>query len=122
MIAAALHNSANRLPVQRPNMDRSRSSPLRHKSYCNGSGFQSNDRTWINQDPHRCILFLRDRETWAGVARFWYSRAADKSSHVGRLHHHLAILTRLNALGSQSIRCLILSLDIPMPHIAFAAY
>jgi Est1 DNA/RNA binding domain len=40
----------------------------------------------------------RDRETWAGVARFWYSKAADKSPSVGRLYHHLAILARPNAL------------------------
>ena len=37
---------------------------------------------------------LRDREVWSGVARFWYSKAADKSPNVGRLYHHLAILAR----------------------------
>lgn len=36
----------------------------------------------------------RDREVWSGVARFWYSKAADKSPNVGRLYHHLAILAR----------------------------
>jgi hypothetical protein len=41
---------------------------------------------------------LRDRETWAGVARGWYSKAANKSPQVGRLYHHLAILARPNAL------------------------
>jgi len=41
---------------------------------------------------------IRDRETWAGVARFWYSKAADKSPNVGRLYHHLAILARPNVL------------------------
>jgi hypothetical protein len=41
---------------------------------------------------------LRDREIWAGVARFWYSKAADRSPDVGRLYHHLAILARPNAL------------------------
>lgn len=41
---------------------------------------------------------IRDRETWAGVARFWYSKAADRSPEVGRLYHHLAILARPNAL------------------------
>ncbi|QDS74745.1 hypothetical protein FKW77_001179 [Venturia effusa] len=41
---------------------------------------------------------IRDRETWAGVARFWYSKAADRSPDVGRLYHHLAILARPNAL------------------------
>ncbi|KAF2629342.1 hypothetical protein BU25DRAFT_457015 [Macroventuria anomochaeta] len=41
---------------------------------------------------------IRDRETWAGVARSWYSKAADKNPTVGRLYHHLAILARPNAL------------------------
>lgn len=36
----------------------------------------------------------RDREVWSGVARFWYSKAADKSPNIGRLYHHLAILAR----------------------------
>ncbi|XPT03184.1 hypothetical protein M3J09_012285 [Ascochyta lentis] len=40
---------------------------------------------------------IRDRETWAGVARSWYSKAADKNPTVGRLYHHLAILARPNA-------------------------
>ncbi len=34
---------------------------------------------------------IRDRETWAGVARSWYTKAADKNPTVGRLYHHLAI-------------------------------
>lgn len=41
---------------------------------------------------------MRDKETWANVARSWYSIAADKNPHVGRLYHHLAILARPNAL------------------------
>jgi hypothetical protein len=41
---------------------------------------------------------VRDRETWAGVARSWYNKAADKNPNVGRLYHHLAILARPNAL------------------------
>jgi len=41
---------------------------------------------------------LRDREIWAGVARFWYSKAADRNPLVGRLSHHLAILARPNAV------------------------
>ena len=36
----------------------------------------------------------KDREVWSGVARFWYSKAADKNPSVGRLYHHLAILAR----------------------------
>jgi hypothetical protein len=41
---------------------------------------------------------IRDRETWAAVARSWYSKAADNNPPVGRLYHHLAILARPNAL------------------------
>jgi hypothetical protein len=41
---------------------------------------------------------IRDRETWANVARSWYSKASDKNPPVGRLYHHLAILARPNAL------------------------
>lgn len=41
---------------------------------------------------------VRDRETWAGVARSWYNKAADKNPAVGRLYHHLAILARPDAL------------------------
>lgn len=41
---------------------------------------------------------VRDREIWAGVARSWYSKAADRNPTVGRLYHHLAILARPQAL------------------------
>lgn len=41
---------------------------------------------------------MRDRETWANVARSWYSKASDKNPPVGRLYHHLAILAQPNAL------------------------
>ena len=37
---------------------------------------------------------VRDREIWSGVARLWYSKAADKNPDIGRLYHHLAILAR----------------------------
>ena len=37
---------------------------------------------------------MRDRETFAGVSRFWYSKASHRNPHVGRLYHHLAILSR----------------------------
>jgi hypothetical protein len=53
---------------------------------------------------------VRDRETWAGVARSWYTKAVDKNPTVGRLYHHLAILARPNALQqmyyySRSLTC-----------------
>jgi hypothetical protein len=37
---------------------------------------------------------IRDREVWTNVARFWYTKAADRSPGTGRLYHHLAILAR----------------------------
>ena len=46
---------------------------------------------------------VRDRETWSGVARFWYSKAADKSPIIGRLYHHLAILARPFTLQQLSL-------------------
>lgn len=45
---------------------------------------------------------LRDREAWSGVARFWYSKAAEQSPDVGRIYHHLTILARPNALQQLS--------------------
>jgi len=39
---------------------------------------------------------LKDREIWAGVARMWYNKAADRSPNVGRIQHHLAVLARPN--------------------------
>jgi hypothetical protein len=39
---------------------------------------------------------LRDREVWSGVARMWYNKATDKSPNVGKIQHHLAVLTRPN--------------------------
>ena len=35
----------------------------------------------------------RDKETWSGVSRYWYKKAADKNPNIGRLAHHLAILS-----------------------------
>lgn len=46
---------------------------------------------------------IRDREVWSGVARFWYSKAADKTPMVGRLYHHLAILARPYTLQQLSL-------------------
>ncbi|KAM0283501.1 hypothetical protein ACHAQH_002452 [Verticillium albo-atrum] len=41
---------------------------------------------------------LADREIWTAVSRHWYSKASDMSPTTGRLYHHLAILSRPNAL------------------------
>ena len=35
---------------------------------------------------------------WRNIASSWYCRVADKTPHVGRLHHHLAILAPLRPL------------------------
>lgn len=56
---------------------------------------------------------IRDRETWTGVSRYWYSKASDKSPTVGRLYHHLAILSRPNAL--QQLYYYNKSLCVPSP-------
>ena len=37
---------------------------------------------------------MRDRETFAGVSRYWYGKASYQSPNIGRLYHHLAILSR----------------------------
>ncbi|KAE8867502.1 hypothetical protein PTNB29_01413 [Pyrenophora teres f. teres] len=61
--------------------------------------------TWIEclRDLRRFRMAIededvRDRETWAGVARSWYIKAADKNPTIGRLYHHLAILARPHVL------------------------
>ncbi len=36
----------------------------------------------------------KDREVWSNVSPFRYNKASDKSPHIGRLYHHLAILAR----------------------------
>jgi hypothetical protein len=41
---------------------------------------------------------IRDRETWANVARSWYLKASDRNPLVGRLYHHLAIMAGTNIL------------------------
>jgi hypothetical protein len=38
------------------------------------------------------------REIWAGVARSWYGKAANRMPETGRLYHHLAILARPHPL------------------------
>ncbi|KAJ4286340.1 hypothetical protein N0V90_013374 [Kalmusia sp. IMI 367209] len=58
---------------------------------------------------------LRDRELWAGVARSWYNKAADKSPSVGRLCHHLAILARPHSLQQLDYYARSLSCVKPFP-------
>lgn len=35
---------------------------------------------------------IRDRETWASLARKWYHQAADNNPNDGRIQHHLAVV------------------------------
>jgi hypothetical protein len=46
---------------------------------------------------------IRDRDTWSGIARFWYGKAANKSPNVGRLYHHSAILARPHTIQQLSL-------------------
>ncbi|PUU75592.1 hypothetical protein B9Z19DRAFT_1089973 [Tuber borchii] len=48
---------------------------------------------------------IRDRDVWAGVARFRYSKATDKTPYVGRLFRRLAILARPNVLQQLFYYC-----------------
>ncbi|KAJ5573912.1 DNA/RNA-binding domain E.t1.c1-type [Penicillium hispanicum] len=41
---------------------------------------------------------MGDREVWAGVSRYWYNQYADRSSDIGRIQHHLAVLARPDAI------------------------
>ncbi len=58
---------------------------------------------------------IRDREVWTAVSRQWYSRASDKAPTTGRLYHHLAILSRPNALQQLSYYSKSLNVEIPFP-------
>lgn len=58
---------------------------------------------------------VHDREVWAKTARFWYSKAADKTPDVGRLYHHLAILARPNVLFQLFYYCKSLGVTQPFP-------
>lgn len=40
----------------------------------------------------------RDRETWVAVSRHWYDQFADRNPGVGRIQHHLAVLSRPDVL------------------------
>ncbi|KAE8354839.1 hypothetical protein BDV28DRAFT_130260 [Aspergillus coremiiformis] len=37
---------------------------------------------------------LVDHEIWVGIARYWYNKAVDKNPDVGRIQHHLGVLSR----------------------------
>ena len=56
---------------------------------------------------------IRDRETWTGVSRHWYSKASDKAPTAGRLYHHLAILARPNVVQQLSYYAKSLCVAVP---------
>ncbi|UZP43647.1 hypothetical protein NXS19_011459 [Fusarium pseudograminearum] len=58
---------------------------------------------------------IRDREVWTGVSKRWY-KAPGTSPNTGRLYHHLAILTRPNAL--QQLYYYTKTLTVPTPFIS----
>ncbi|KAF2400596.1 hypothetical protein EJ06DRAFT_467162, partial [Trichodelitschia bisporula] len=80
----------------------------------------SYDETWIEclGDLARYRMAIEDecmqtREIWAGVARSWYTKAADRSPTVGRLFHRLAILARPFAVQQLHLYSLSLTSVIP---------
>ncbi|KAH7316711.1 hypothetical protein B0I35DRAFT_451624 [Stachybotrys elegans] len=58
---------------------------------------------------------IRDREVWTGVSRSWYTKASEKQPTTGRLYHHLAILSRPNALQQLYFYCKALTVPSPFP-------
>ena len=56
---------------------------------------------------------IRDRDIGAGVARFWYSKATEKTPYLGRLFHHLGILARPNVLQQLFYYCKSLAVAQP---------
>ena len=46
-----------------------------------------------------------DRGEWANVSSSWYSKAADRTPHVGSLYHHLGMLAEPNMLDQLFYYC-----------------
>jgi hypothetical protein len=55
-----------------------------------------------------------DRRVWVGMARYWYSKASDKSPTAGIFYHHLAILAP-NALQQLFYCSKSLCIEAPYP-------
>ncbi len=55
-----------------------------------------------------------DRRAWAGMARYWYSKASNKSPTAGIFYHHLAILAP-NALQQLFYSSKSLCVEAPYP-------
>lgn len=58
----------------------------------------------------------KDREIWTAVSRQWYAKDPNKKHTTSRLHHHLAILARPNAL--QQLFYYSKSLCVPIPYLS----
>ncbi|KAI9723550.1 MAG: hypothetical protein M1828_004146 [Chrysothrix sp. TS-e1954] len=70
------------------------------------------EETWMeclgDLARYRMAIEERDRdarENWTEMARFWYTKVMDLNPKVGRLHHHIAILSRHHALQQLSSYC-----------------
>ncbi|KAJ4288316.1 hypothetical protein N0V88_007354 [Collariella sp. IMI 366227] len=58
---------------------------------------------------------IRERKVWTSVSRCWYSKASDQSPTTGHLYHHLAILSRPNALQQLYYYSKSLCVESPFP-------
>ncbi|RPA98981.1 hypothetical protein L873DRAFT_1789914 [Choiromyces venosus 120613-1] len=56
---------------------------------------------------------IRDRDIWTGIARYWYSKATDKTPHIARRFHRLASLARPNVLQLLFYYCKSLAVTAP---------
>lgn len=58
---------------------------------------------------------IRDRDVWAGVAQYWYSKALDNAPWTGRLYHHIAISARPDSLMQLFYYTKSLCVAVPFP-------
>ena len=58
---------------------------------------------------------IKDREHWTAISRDWYTKAAGRQPTIGRLYHHLAILSRPHALQQLFFYAKSLAAPIPFP-------
>lgn len=64
---------------------------------------------------------IYDCNVWANNARFWYSKAVDKISCTGRMHHRLAVLAWSNTLQKLSRRKILMRGNAFPPAIEITA-
>ena len=70
------------------------------KGICEYLGDLQRHRTAIDEEG------VCDGAIWSKVARFWYSKAPDIYIAIGRLYHHLAILSREGGSRAALRRCI----------------